>query len=221
MSDSVLFSPLVERAIELAAEWHDGVYRKGRWRCEPYDPPPEVVLRIPMIAHVTTVALTVQRAGWEDEVIAAAFLHDVLEDDNCHGQTMAPETMTALMGAEVTRLVAGVSEPKRDAGGDVLPWKHRKDAYLKNLKTAPPGTSGISLADKLHNLWTMNESLEAALDIFTSTATRRGLSAGPEAQRWYFRAVLEATRVHDDPRLVPQRARLEAEIRRFEALSPA
>jgi hypothetical protein len=77
----------------------------------------------------------------------------------------------------------------------------------------------VSLADKLHNLWTMNQSLEQGDDIFAHGPNRRGLSAGPEQQRWFHRAVLNASSEHSDDRLAPLQARLEQEIERFEALT--
>jgi (p)ppGpp synthase/HD superfamily hydrolase len=214
-----LFNPLIERAIELSAEWHEGTYRKSRWRDEPFEPPPDVLLHIPVMAHVTAVAFTVQRAGWEDEVVAAAFLHDVLEDGNRFRQGMPAGQLAALVGEDVTALVAAVTEPKRDAAGNPLPWRVRKDAYLEALAAGPPGAAAISLADKLHNAWTMNESFAAGIDVFTAAPGRRALSAGPERQRWFFHAVLAATRRHDDPRLAPMRARLEEEVARFERLT--
>lgn len=215
----MLFNPLIERAIELSAEWHEGTYRKGRWRDEPFMSPLGEALHIPMAAHVTAVAMTVQRAGWEDEVVAAAFLHDVLEDRNRYREGMTPEQLAALVGEEVTALVAAVTEPKHDDAGHPLPWRVRKEAYLGTLDAGPVGASAISLADKLHNVWTMAESLAAGVDVFTSAPHRRALSAGPEAQRWFFRAVLDTTRRHDDPRLGPMRDRLEEEIARFEQLT--
>jgi len=216
-----LFSPLIERAIELSAEWHDQTYRKSRWREEPFELPPEVVLHVPMMAHVTAVALTVQRAGWEDEVVAAAFLHDVLEDSNRFRQGMAHGRLAALVGVEVAALVAAVTEPKRDDAGSPLPWRVRKEAYLATLAAGPPGASAISLADKLHNVWTMAEALAAGVPIFVPAPNRRALSAGPGEQRWFLRAVLDATRRHSDPRLEPMRARLDEEIARFERLTGA
>lgn len=216
-----LFSPLIERAIELSAEWHEGTYRKSRWRDEPFVSPLGEALHIPMMAHVTAVAMTVQRAGWEDEVVAAAFLHDVLEDRNRYREGMPRAQLTALMGEEVTALVAAVSEPKHDETGAPLPWRVRKETYVETLAAGPVGAAAISLADKLHNVWTMCESLTSDIDVFTSAPGRRALSAGPEAQLWFFRAVLAATERHDDPRLVPMRARLREEVGRFERVTGA
>ncbi|WP_420454539.1 HD domain-containing protein [Rubrivirga sp.] len=212
-----LFSPLVERAIEVAAEWHDGTYRKGRWSDPCVQDPGGTPSRVPAMAHVTTVALTVQRAGWGDDAVAAAFLHDALEDANRHGDTLARATLVALVGETVTRIVEAVSEPKRDADGAWLPWRVRKEAYLAALAAGPVEAVAVSLADKLHNAYSMASSLETGIDIFTSAPGRRGLSAGAVDQRWFFEAVLDESRSADDPRLVPMRERLRVEVARFVA----
>lgn len=202
--------------MELAAQWHDQTYRKSMWRDPAFDPPLDDMLRVPVMAHVTNVALQVQRAGWDDATVAAAFLHDVIEDANKYHQSMRRHELEALMGTEVTRLVQDVTEQKYTKDGDPRPWKARKEGYIAHLEHhADPRAVGISLADKLHNLWTMCESLEQGLDIFSSTPTRRGLSAGPGQQLWFHQAVLTASEVHDDPRLERQRDRLQRELERF------
>ncbi len=209
-----LFSPLVERAIETAAEWHDATYRKGRWSEPCVEAPAGQPSRIPAMAHVTAVALTVQRAGWGDEAVAAAFLHDAIEDNNRYGATLAREVLAARVGEAVVEIVEAVSEPKT-VGGAMLPWRVRKQAYLDRVAGGSDEAVAVSLADKLHNAYSMASSLEAGIDIFTSTSTRRGLSAGPEQQLWFFESVLAHSAGRDDPRLVPMRERLRAEIDRF------
>lgn len=213
-----MFSPLIERAIEIAAEWHDGTYRKGR--CTPPVLPPasgSTPPGVPAMAHVTTVAMTVARAGWDEVTIAAAFLHDALEDRDRNERWFSRERMAELVGESVVTIVEAVSEPKTGASGAWLPWRERKDAYVAHIEAGPPEASAVSLADKLHNAYAMASSLEAGIDIFTSAPGRVGLTAGAADQLWYFRAVLDATRCHEDPRLVPQRQRLEQEIARFVA----
>ena len=219
MTAGPLFSPLVERAIEVAAEWHDGTYRKGRWTDPCVSDPGETPSRVPAMAHVTAVALTVQRAGWGDEAVAAAFLHDTLEDANRHGDTLGRATLTALVGEPVVRIVEAVTEPKRDEVGDWLPWRVRKEAYLRSLSEGPPEAAAVSLADKLHNAYSMASSLEAGIDIFSSAPGRKALSAGAADQLWFFDAVLEESRSEDDPRLGPIRDRLHREVDRFASLA--
>ncbi|PSQ89964.1 MAG: phosphohydrolase [Bacteroidetes bacterium QS_8_64_10] len=215
------FSPLVEHAVELAAQWHDGTYRKGGWRDPAFERPEGATAapRVPVMTHLTAVALAVQRAGFEDEVVAAAFLHDTLEDENRHDQRLRSGRLRDAVGEDVTGLVQIVSEKKLDDEGRRRPWRVRKEEYVANLGREPAGAVAISLADKLHNLWTINQSLERDLPVFSGGENHAGLSAGPEQQRWFHRAVMRAARRPDDERLVGLRDRLSAEIERFEDLT--
>lgn len=209
------FSPLIEHAIELAAQWHDGTYRKGTWRDPVFDPPGDASVQVPVMAHVTAVATTVQRAGWGDETVAAAYLHDVVEDMNQHGQHFRREQLRSALGGEVAAIVDGVTELKFDDDGSVRPWRARKLDYVAQLEAGRVECVAISLSDKLHNLWSMNQALQSGDDIFSHGPNRTALSAGPDQQHWFHRAVLEASTAHADPRLGPLRNRLKQEIERF------
>lgn len=211
-----VFSPLVEHAIELAAQWHDGTYRKSSWRDAAFEVPHDEIVQVPVMAHLTTVATTVQRAGWDDATIAAAYLHDVIEDMNQHGQHFRYEQLRRTLGAEVAAIVGGVSEQKYDDEGNVRPWRARKEDYIDQLCAGPPEAMAISLADKLHNLWTMNQALANGENVFAHGPNRTALNAGPEQQLWFHRRVLDAADAHDDPRLRPLADRLRAEIDTFE-----
>jgi len=206
-----LFSPLIEHAIELSAQWHDGTYRKSVWRDPAFEVPEGQDIQIPVMAHLAAVASIVHRAGWDEVTVAAAYLHDTIEDMNEHGQRLRRKQLREAVGAEVARLVAQVSEQKLDEEGEMLPWRDRKEDYLTSLRDGSPEGAAISLADKIHNLWSINQSLESGENILTV------LSGDREAQDWFHRAVLEASKAHDDSRLVPMRERLQQEIERFEA----
>lgn len=218
-SPSALFSPLIEQAIELAAQWHDLTYRKSRWREAAFEVPPGQALRVPAMAHATAVAMIVQRAGWEDAVVAAAFLHDALEDANCHGQTLLYDRLQRLMGEEVAVIVRAVTEQKFGQDSALRGWRARKEDYVAHLHTAPVGAVAVSLADKWHNVWSINQALTGGIDVFTPAADRRPLTAGPNEQLWFHRAVLRASEAHPDPRLPALREGLAAEIERFARLS--
>lgn len=205
---------LIERAIAIAAEWHDGTVRKGRWT-EPVLAHAAGAPGVPVMAHVTAVAMAVQAAGWGAETVAAAFLHDTLEDPDRHGRRLAPERLAALVGDEVVRIVEAVTEPKLGPDGRTLPWRHRKEAYLAHLRRGSAAAAAVSLADKAHNAHAMASSLEAGIDIFTSAPGRQALSAGADDQRWFFEAVLAESARHNDPRLDGLRATLEGQVERF------
>lgn len=207
-----LFSPLIEHAIELSAQWHDGTYRKSVWRDPAFEVPEGEDIQIPVIAHLAAVASIVRRAGWDEATVAAAYLHDAIEDMNRHGQRLRRKQLREAMGAEVARLVAQVSEQKLDDDGKMRPWRDRKEDYLEGVRTGSPEAAAISLADKIHNLWSITQSLEAGEDIFVT------LSGDAESQRWFHQAVLNASQQHDDARLRPMRKRLQDVLDRFDTI---
>jgi (p)ppGpp synthase/HD superfamily hydrolase len=209
---SSLFSPLIEHAIELSAQWHDGTYRKSVWRDPAFEVPDDEDIQVPVIAHLATVASIVHRAGWDEVTVAAAYLHDTIEDMNEHGQRLRRKQLREAVGAEVAKLVAQVSEQKLDDAGTMRPWRARKEDYIDSIRMGPPEAAAISLADKIHNLWSINQSLASGTDILDV------LSGDAEAQLWFHHAVWEASEAHDDARLVPMRKRLHQEIERFEAI---
>lgn len=210
------FSPLIEKAIEIASVWHDQTYRKGRWREEPFDAPGEEMLHIPVIAHLTSVGMTLQRANWDARTVAAGFLHDMIEDANRFRQSMGEAELRELIGEPVTNLVRQVSEPKFNAEGSPVPWRRRKEVYLQQLREGSVEAVAVSLADKVHNLWTMNQAVGRGINVFQSTKTRKAFSAGPREQLWFFKSVLEVSTHYTDPRLNTLRDHLREEIDRFQ-----
>ena len=210
-----LFSDIVEQAIELAAQWHDGTYRKGTWRPAPFTLPGNEQVKSPVMTHLTAAALSVQKAGWDEVTVAAAFLHDILEDSNKHGEHLTEGHLTELVGPEVTTLVCFLTENKFDKAGKQRNWKQRKMDYIANIPSFDPRALAICLADKHHNLWSMNKSLRQGIDIFTTSPDRKKLSSGPKEQAWFFSSILEASAPFHDIRLIPLRDQLATELRLF------
>jgi (p)ppGpp synthase/HD superfamily hydrolase len=130
------------RALEQAAIWHDGQIRKH----------PE--LKIPYIAHPAGVGLILERAGCDEETVAAGILHDVIEDCG-----VTAEEITALFGSRVALLVKAVSEPPKS-----VPWRERKAAYVAQLRAAPVEAISIATADHLYNMHSLLTSLRASSD---------------------------------------------------------
>jgi (p)ppGpp synthase/HD superfamily hydrolase len=59
---------VIKSAFDWAAVWHQGQHRKY----------PGV--QVPYMSHVAGVAAILSRHGFDDEVVAAGALHDVIED---------------------------------------------------------------------------------------------------------------------------------------------
>jgi hypothetical protein len=128
------------------------------------------------------------------------------------------EELGVLLGEQVAKRVLEVTERQYDEGGAPRSWRQRKSDYVENLRDVSTGAVAISLADKLHNLWSINESITQGIDVFSDAPQRRRLSAGPPDQTWFYEAVLNVSRLYEDARLRDLRTDLQLEIARFKDL---
>ena len=119
---------MFQEASEFAAKAHEGQVRKGTKK--------------PYIVHPMEVAEIVAGMTKDEEVIAAAVLHDTIED--CAGVT--EEVLRSRFGERVASLVAGESEDKSKT------WEERKGTTIRHLKTESRELQMIALADKLSNM---------------------------------------------------------------------
>ena len=124
---------LLDQAILFATEAHKGQLRKGT--------------NIPYILHPLEAATIVGTMTTDDEIIAGAVLHDVVEDTDA-----TVEQIKALFGARVAGFVASESENKREDLPAESTWKIRKQETLDHLKNAPIEIKMITLGDKLSNI---------------------------------------------------------------------
>lgn len=97
--------------------------------------------------HLAEVAWMLQEAGLPDEVVAAGYLHDLVEDCGWTPGSLARET-----GSErVAELVRLVSEPDRSHT-----WEQRNRSYFDRVRQADDDVLALSCADKTSNLRDMN-----------------------------------------------------------------
>lgn len=128
------------------------------------------------------------RLGARDEVLAAALLHDYLEDvPDPNGD----ESIRSAVGDEVLDLVRAVTELKRPEVDDSESWEERKNNQIASVETMPDDAVLIKAADLLHNLHSLLTDL-AASDRQQTVWDR--LNAGKDRQLWHFESVLEAVR---------------------------
>ena len=132
---------LVDQAIIFAAKAHAGAVRKGS--------------KVPYIVHPIEAAAIVAGMTDDPEVIAAAVLHDVLEDTET-----TEEELLARFGRRVKELVMDASEDKRKHLPASLTWKTRKQETLTFLETrAGRDAKMVALGDKLSNLRAIHRDL--------------------------------------------------------------
>jgi (p)ppGpp synthase/HD superfamily hydrolase len=175
-----LFSPLVERALRRAARAHRDHLRKAS--------------DLPYVTHLAGVALILARAGFDDEhVLAAALLHDVVEDTPCSLDELAAEFPPA-----VIEMVRALTERKYERDGRRRSWIDRKQEHLAQVAAAPAAARAIVLADKLHNLGAMVYDLAAGDELWSR------FGAAPAQLLWYHRSMIDAS-AQNDPELQPLR----------------
>ena len=168
MTNSISWSPLLERALRTAAEAHRGQTRKASG--------------LPYITHPVAVAMILLQHGFDDEqTLAAALLHDVVEDT-----PLTADDLAARFPPPVVEFVAYLTERKEDQRGRKRPWEDRKRDHLAHIKTAPLAARAITLADKLHNLSSMAFDVEAGEDLSDR------FNASLDRLFWYYEAMIAA-----------------------------
>lgn len=119
---------LVAQAADFAARAHVGQRRKGV-NAEPY------------VNHVAEVAFLLAQGGAGPELIAAGWLHDVVEDTDHRLSEIEQQ-----FGAEVAAIVAQVTDDKS------LPKAARKQAQVDEMPNKSEAAQLLKFADKTSNL---------------------------------------------------------------------
>ncbi len=154
---------VVEKAFEQAKSAHEGQLRKSG---DPY------------ITHPVAVAEILADLGLDPSTLAAALLHDTVEDTNYSSDQLRSE-----FGEEISNLVDGVTKLDRLTYGPTAEAETVRKmvvAMAKDIRVLV-----IKLADRLHNArtWQYVEPESAArkaretLDIYAPLAHRLGMNA--------------------------------------------
>lgn len=166
----ILHSPVVEQAIRLSAVAHKSQKRKASG--------------IPYIAHPMSVCLILTQAGFHDEaILAAAVLHDVVEDTD-----MTFEQLADGFSEEVVQYVKEMTEEKETSQGEKRSWRDRKLDHIEVMRHATRGARAIELADKLHNLEAMLFDLQSE----SKHEFWGHFGASPEEIVQYYHSMIEA-----------------------------
>lgn len=125
---------LMDRAIIFATRAHSGTYRKGT--------------NVPYIVHPIEAAAIVATITDDPDMIAAAVLHDVVEDTDT-----TVDEIRFFFNDHIAKLVEAESENKRRDLPPQETWMLRKRETVEFLKTrADREAKVLALADKLSNL---------------------------------------------------------------------
>ncbi len=158
------------KAISFATNSHRGMCRKGT--------------KTPYILHPMEAAAIVGSMTDDMEVIAAALLHDVLEDTD-----VTKEELLFEFGGRITELVCAESENKREGSPAAETWKLRKQETIDGLRRETRlDVKIIALGDKLSNIRAINRDY---LTIKDALWERFNCNSKEEIE-WYYRSVADA-----------------------------
>ncbi|HEY2056420.1 MAG TPA: HD domain-containing protein [Solirubrobacterales bacterium] len=131
-------SELVARALARATEAHAGQTRSGSGG-------------LPYIAHPRMVAATLAERDYPETTLAAALLHDTVEDSDA-----TVEDLRAEFGEEIAALVATLSDDE-----SIESYRDRKDEHRARVAGVDGDALAIYAADKLTNMTTLHAAIEA------------------------------------------------------------
>ena len=154
---------MIEKAYNLANDAHKGVCRRSG---EPY------------ICHPLAVARLVLDLGMDSESIAAALLHDVVEDT-----PTTLDDLTAQFGSEVAQMVDGVTKLTK------IQFSNIEELQAENLRKMLLAMSRdvrvmiIKLCDRLHNMRTgdawpeqkRRDKARETMEVYAPIANRLGI----------------------------------------------
>ena len=137
----------------------------------------------PMIMHPIGVGQLLEILGYDDNVVAAGYLHDVVEDTKYTIEDIEKE-----FGNDIASLVMGASEPDKS-----LSWEERKKHTIEETKKLPLRNKLVICADKINNLEDLFLKFEKS-GIRDFSAFKRG----EEQQTWYYTSIYESLIAGED-----------------------
>ena len=163
---------LVSEAIVFAVKAHDGMRRKKS--------------ELPYILHPMEAAVIAGSITEDQHIIAAAVLHDVVEDAG-----ITAEEIEERFGSRVCELVNSETEDKRADLPPADTWRIRKEETLRALKnTDDLGVLTVWLGDKLANMRSIYRDFKVEGEAMWQRFNQKDASE----QAWYYQSIVKLTK---------------------------
>lgn len=159
---------LLDRAITFAVKAHQGMERKGKG--------------FPYIVHPMEAVCIVATMTNDQELLAAAALHDVIEDTDTTADDLKKE-----FGERVAMLVEAESDDKT-GGSKAETWHQRKQDTIDRLRNADLDIKIVALGDKLSNMRAIAHDYAVLGDELWNRFTVKD----PAEHAWRYHALAEA-----------------------------
>ena len=133
MANKPLDTELLDRAIVFAVRAHGGTERRGKG--------------FPYIVHPMEAVEIVATMTNDPELLAAAVLHDTVEDTD-----VTVEQLRAEFGERVASLVAVESDEPHEHRDSIDNWRDRKQTAIDRIAAGSRDAKIVALGDKLSNM---------------------------------------------------------------------
>lgn len=155
-----------DKAVKFAVEAHHGTERRGK--------------NYPYIIHPMETVCIVASITDDQEMLAAAILHDTVEDTD-----LTIEQIREQFGDRVAELVRHETAPSDDN----LDWREKKAIQIQQLAAAPYDSKVVALGDKLSNMhgiaWDYRRIGDAVWNLFHAPD-------GKADVEWYYHSLAKA-----------------------------
>ena len=171
MANNPLNTDLLDRAIIFAVKAHAGTERRGKG--------------FPYIVHPMEAMEIVSTMTADQELLAAAALHDTVEDTDVTVEQLREE-----FGDRIADLVSAESDVMDEGVSEEDSWRARKEAGIQRLARAGRDAKIVALGDKLSNMRAIARDFAAQGDAFWSIFHAKD----PKQHAWRYRALADAMR---------------------------
>lgn len=168
MAKNKINTDIFDKAIILAVNAHKGIGRKGN--------------QLPYILHPMEAAAITATMTEDQEMLAAAVLHDVVEDT-----LVTIEEIRREFGSRVAMLVESESEEKTP-GMERETWHYRKAKAMERLSKSSLEIKMIAMGDKLSNMRAIYRDYHA----IGEKVWDRFNTKDPAEHAWHYRELAKA-----------------------------
>ena len=171
MANKPLDTQLLDRAIVFAVRAHAGTERRGKG--------------FPYIVHPLEAVEIVATMTADQELLAAAALHDTVEDTD-----VTVEQLRAEFGDRIAALVASESDIVVEGVSEEQSWHARKQAAIDRLARATHDAKIVALGDKLSNMRAIARDYATQGDQLWNLFHAKD----PKDHEWHYRGLADALR---------------------------
>ena len=175
MANKPLDTTLLDRAIVFAVRAHAGTERRGKG--------------FPYIVHPMEAMEIVATMTRDQELLAAAALHDTVEDTD-----VTIEQIRTEFGDRIASLVASESDIVLEGLPAEDSWHARKQAAIDRLARASHDAKIVALGDKLSNMRAIARDYAQQGDALWNLFHAKD----PKDHEWHYRGLADALRELED-----------------------